>query len=249
MKAYRLAHFVAGAIAVGALAFAATASNGPGLVSRLEKTAVAARDAAGADSIDISFVTPEGWLTRHPFLGGGELLDDDARTRAAVAIANVPGVGGVRWRSAGGDGKGGAGVFEESASLHCQDDVEAIIKARRIRFAEASATVDPASETVLDEVATALTPCVGSIIAITGHTDSNGDENANIALSKARAQAVRWALIGRGIPADGLRAEGTGSSEPIKGLDPQDAANRRIDFSVIETMPLKPTPIDVPGPG
>ena len=65
---------------------------------------------------------------------------------------------------------------------------------------------------------------------------------------RARAEAVRWALIGRGIPADGLRATGMGSKAPIKGLDPADPANRRIEFSVIATMPIKPTPIDTPGP-
>ncbi len=249
MKPYRYVHFIAGAVAVGALSFAATNSNGPRLIAKLEQDAMDARARAEAESIAIDFTTPQGWLTRHPSLSGGESLDDETRVRAAIAIADVPGIGGVRWLSQSADGSRGGNAREESASLHCQDDVEAILEARTIRFAEASATVDPASQTVLDEVATALEPCVGSIIAITGHTDSNGDENANIALSKARAQAVRWALIGRGIPADGLRAEGHGSKEPVEGLDPQDPANRRIEFSVIAKMPLKPTPIDMPGPG
>jgi len=249
VKTYRFVHFIAGAFAVGALSFAATKSNGPQLITQLEVAANEARKRAEADSIGIRFTTSQGWLTRHPFLSGGESLDDETRVRAAIAIADVPGVGGVRWLSQSTEGSGDGSPREESATLHCQDDVEAILEARTIRFAEASATVDPASQTVLNEVATALEPCVGSIIAITGHTDSNGDEEANIALSRARAQAVRWALIGRGIPADGLRAEGNGSQEPVEGLDPQDPANRRIEFSVIAKMPLKPTPIDTPGPG
>jgi len=102
---------------------------------------------------------------------------------------------------------------------------------------------------VLNEVASALLPCLGSIIAITGHTNSSGDETANLALSRARAEAVRWALIGRGIPADGLRAVGVGSQVSLEGLSPDDPANRRIEFSVIEKMPLAPTPIDTPGAG
>jgi OOP family OmpA-OmpF porin len=60
---------------------------------------------------------------------------------------------------------------------------------------------------------------------------------------------VRWALIGRGIPADGLRAEGLGAERPLEGLTKEDPANRRIEFSVIEKAPLAPTPIDTPGPG
>ncbi len=245
MKAFRLLHFLSGAVAVSALSYAATTAKGPEFIAGLEQAALEARNNAGAQSISVNFRTSEGWLTRHPFLQGGTGLSVDTRTAAARAIADVPGVGGVRWL----DRFGEDAVPGEPASLHCQDDVEAILEARTIRFAEASAEVDPASEQVLDEVAAALEPCVGSIIAITGHTDSNGDEGANVALSQARANAVRWALIGRGIPADGLRAEGVGSSVPVEGLDPQDPANRRIEFSVIEKMPLKPTPIDTPGPG
>jgi OOP family OmpA-OmpF porin len=97
-------------------------------------------------------------------------------------------------------------------------------------------------------VAAALRPCLGSIIMITGHTDSSGPEPGNIALSRERAEAVRDALVARGIPADGLRASGVGSRDPVDGLAPGDPANRRIEFSVIATVPIKPTPVDTPGP-
>lgn len=243
----RLALLLSGAAAVAAISFGANGKNGPSFVEELQASAEQARDKAGGKGIEISFRTPQGWLTRHPQLSGGASLDESTRSRAAAAIAGVPGIGGVSWRSKGAGG--GLGEAAEPASLHCQEDVEAILRVRTIRFAEASARIDRASQKVLDEVATALLPCVGSIIAITGHTDSNGDEGANLALSRARADAVRWALIGRGIPADGLRATGIGSEEPLEGLAPEDSANRRIEFSVIETMPLQPTPIDVPGAG
>ena len=42
----------------------------------------------------------------------------------------------------------------------------------------------------------------------------------------------RWSLIG--------------SSQPVAGLAPSDPANRRIEFSVIRTEPLRPTPVDTP---
>lgn len=249
MNAYNLATFLSGALAVGAIAFSATAANGPKLIARIEQDAVRSRDAARGQGIALSFVMSNGWLTRHPALSGGEGLSDAVRARAAAAIGATPGVGGVHWISKGGADEGSVEAGQVASSLHCQEDVEAILRVRTIRFGEASARIDRASQRVLDEVATALLPCVGSIIAITGHTDSNGDETANLALSRARADAVRWALIGRGIPADGLRATGVGSAKPMEGLAPGDPANRRIEFSVIETMPLQPTPIDTPGPG
>ena len=250
MKLVSLATFLAGAVAVVALAMAATARSGPALVAQLSEAAERARDEAGGKGISISLVLPGGWLTRHAMLSGGADLSDRTRARAAAAIASVPGVGGASWREPApraiddeGDGP------PPNASLHCQQDVEAILKARSIRFAEASASIDAASEEVLDEVAASLRPCLGGIIAVTGHTDSNGDETANRALSRARADAVRWALVGRGIPADGLRASGLGSEKPLEGLAADDPANRRIEFSVIEKAPLAPTPIDTPGPG
>ena len=98
------------------------------------------------------------------------------------------------------------------------------------------------------KVAAALRPCLGSIIAVTGHTDASGPEAGNIALSRERAQAVRQALIAHGIPADGLRTRGLGSRSPVAGLEPDDPANRRIEFSVLATQPIEPTPVDTPGP-
>jgi len=233
---------VAGGVLCLALSAFATRVRGPVFLADLAAKAAAARDAAGGQGIGFSFRDRYGWMTRNPILSGGERLDPATRTRVAEAVAEVPGIGGVTWKT-GGDKTANA------EPARCQDEVQAILKTRSIRFSEASARIDPASERLLDEVAHALRPCVGSIIAITGHTDAGGVPGANAALSLARAEAVRWALIGRGIPADGLRATGKGSTEPIKGLDPNDPANRRIEFSVIVPAPVKPTPIDTPGAG
>ncbi len=250
MKLVSLATFLSGAFAVGVIAMAASMAHGPALIGEIEQAALRARDGAGGKDIAMSFALANGWLTRHPTLSGGDDLSRTVRARAAAAIAATPGVGGVSWRGGRASPVAEVGeVLPQNATLHCQDDVEAILRVRTIRFAEASAQIDAASNKVLDEVAGALRPCLGGIIAITGHTNSDGDETANRALSRARAEAVRWALIGRGIPADGLRSNGIGSQTPLERLAPEDPANRRIEFSVIAKAPLAPTPIDTPGPG
>lgn len=240
MNPRRASIVAAGGALCLALSFAATNQSGTAFITDLQARAEAARDSAGGQTVTLAFEDRYGWLTRHPILSGGKGLDARTRSKVAAAIAGVPGIGGVRWS------RNAAAVAP--ASLHCEDDVERILETRTIRFSEASARIDPGSERLLDEVARALRPCVGSIIAITGHTDGNGNEQANLALSKARGDAVRWALVARGIPADGLRATGVGSKMPIAGLDPLDPANRRIEFSVIVSAPIKPTPIDTPGP-
>jgi OOP family OmpA-OmpF porin len=131
--------------------------------------------------------------------------------------------------------------------VECQDDVQALLRSRSIRFEEGSARMEEGSNALIDEVAGALRPCLGSIIAITGHTDSSGPEPGNLELSLSRARAVRGALMERGIPADGLRAIGRGSREPVPGFAATDPANRRIEFDVVATEPVTPTPVDTPG--
>ena len=241
---------VTGAVIVAVMAIVAGKLAAPGMTGPMSDEAVAVIAAAGArGKVEADFVSPWGEPSRHPLLRvvgpGGAALDQTTRDRVAKAVAAIPGVGGIRWAD-------GTALAESSETpvnpLHCQEDVEALLRARTIRFEEASARIDAASRDLIDEVADALRPCLGSIIAITGHTDVSGPEPGNIELSYERADAVRQALMASGIPADGLRARGVGSREPVTGLDPTDPANRRIEFSVIATTPINPTPVDTPGP-
>jgi OOP family OmpA-OmpF porin len=235
---------IGGACLTAALAVGVAYGSGSIIASHLDTKARQALATANAPGVTADFF-PSGWPSRHPILHGGVALNEAARARAAVAVAAIPGVGGVHWE----DGTSlGIVTPAPPKPLHCQDDVEALLHTRTIRFEEASAAIDPASQGLIDEVAAALRPCLGSVIAITGHTDSSGNEARNVALSRERAEAVQRALIQRGIPADGLRASGIGSSKPIPKLAPTDPANRRIEFSVIETVPLRPTIVDAPGP-
>ncbi|AXB75737.1 OmpA family protein [Novosphingobium sp. P6W] len=239
MNPRRASLIVAGAALCVVLSFATTRARGGIFIGDLRQKAFAARDVAGGKGVTLAFRDRYGWLTRHPILSGGKGLDAATRTRVAAAVAAVSGIGGVSWANEGD---------ARASSLHCQDDVERILETRTIRFGEASTRLDPSSDKLLGEVARALHPCVGSIIAVTGHTDAGGNAKVNVALSQARAEAVRSALISRGIPGDGLRASGVGAARPVDGLDPRDPANRRIEFSVLFSAPVKPTPIDTPGP-
>lgn len=235
----------------GALLAAITGMIGGQLTHRdfateLERQAKVALERAKTPGIRAHFGLGKGALpTRHAVLTGGENLDDKRRSAAAAAVGGIAGVGGVTW--ADGTIKAERGE-PQYAPTHCQDDVKSLLQTRMIRFTENSAAFDRSSRTVIDEVATALKPCKGGKIAITGHTDDKGDEAQNRALSSARAIAVRRALIARGISAREITATGLGSTQPLADLLPSDPANRRIEFAVIATRPLKPTPIDTPAP-
>lgn len=238
---------IGGAFACGALAFGSLIAHGKPMIAAIEARAVQAAAAAGGAGVTVRFHTANGWLTRHPVLDGGRNLDPVVRARVAAAVAATPGVGGVQWSF--DPARRAPDPSARQGGLRCQGDVDAILKTRTIRFAEGQATLDPASIALLDEVAAALRPCKGSIIAVTGHTDAQGAEEANVALSLERARTVREALIRRGIARADLRARGLGSAQPFAGLEPDDPANRRIEFSVVSPVSLKPTPVDAPGAG
>ncbi|HEX2793379.1 MAG TPA: OmpA family protein [Croceicoccus sp.] len=241
------ARIALGAVLVALAALFADRMIGAALVERLERDARSVIAAHGGQGITARFRTSNGWATRHPTLAGGDDLDDDTRARVARAVAAIPLVGGVHWKKLRVDRSAAAPV--ETGPFHCERDVEALLAVRVIRFAEGSAEIEPASGVLLDEVAAALKPCSGSIIAVAGHSDAVGDAAVNLKLSGDRAVAVREALIARGLPRDSMRARGYGSARPVEGLDPKDPANRRIEFSVISIAPQVPTPVDTPDAG
>ena len=236
---------IAGGLVAGVIAIVGARGSDQAFVDNLRTQASAQLQSAGAPTVKARFFSRDGWPTRHPVLSGGEALDEGLRDKAAKAVGTIAGVGGVSWSD--GTMLAEAGDLPMSPS-HCQNEVKALLSARSIRFEESSSELAEASDELLAEVTAALKPCHGSIIGVTGHTDATGPEPENIALSQARAQTVVSSLEARGISAEALRARGLGSSEPIEGLSAQDPANRRIEFAVISTQPIFPTPIDTPGP-
>ncbi len=67
---------------------------------------------------------------------------------------------------------------------------------------------------------------------IAGHTDSQGREEMNLALSRSRADAVLAALMARRVLTSSLTAKGYGEAEPIADNATEEGreANRRIEF-------------------
>jgi OOP family OmpA-OmpF porin len=66
------------------------------------------------------------------------------------------------------------------------------------------------------------------------HTDADGEDGFNQALSEKRAQAVTEFLVKAGLPAERFTAMGYGSTQPVATNDTDEgkAQNRRIDFVV-----------------
>lgn len=71
-------------------------------------------------------------------------------------------------------------------------------------------------------------------LLVVGHTDSTGSEDRNRALSLARAEAVRDALIRAGLNDVPLMVEGKGAREPLTAETSPESRerNRRVEFEV-----------------
>ena len=102
-----------------------------------------------------------------------------------------------------------------------------------IRFNVNSDKLTPDSYGVLKELATALKENADVKIKIIGHTDSDGEDKANMDLSKRRAQAVKTALSSEfGIDEGRMQTDGLGESQPVgENKTPEGKAqNRRVEF-------------------
>jgi outer membrane protein OmpA-like peptidoglycan-associated protein len=104
--------------------------------------------------------------------------------------------------------------------------------ADEVRFAAASAELDPASARVLDQMAAVLAENPSLRVKISGHTDATGTRSLNLMLSHARAlQVVRY-LVEHGIAPERLDAAGYGPDRPVDSNDTAEgrAKNRRIEI-------------------
>ncbi|WP_158625960.1 OmpA family protein [Arsenicitalea aurantiaca] len=118
----------------------------------------------------------------------------------------------------------------------CLQKLVAFASRNDILFQSGSARITDGSNAALDELAGYLAVCPNTAIHVEGHTDSDGAEDLNLALSVSRAEAVVSALVERGIPLQRLYAVGYGESLPIAPNDTpaNKQANRRIAFSLAE---------------
>lgn len=93
--------------------------------------------------------------------------------------------------------------------------------------------VKPESYGTLKEIAAVLNEVPSVKVKITGHTDSDGNDAANLDLSKRRAASVKAELVKSfGVNGDRLTTDGAGESRPVALNDSpaNKALNRRVEF-------------------
>ena len=122
----------------------------------------------------------------------------------------------------------------------CPDTVVLEIKAplilEGVTFKTASAELESGSTAVLDKVVAGLKAYPGLKVEIAGHTDEEGSDDYNLALSNDRAKTVMDYLVGHGIAQDRITAKGYGKTQLlVPSTTPEGRAkNRRV-----EVIPVK----------
>ena len=116
----------------------------------------------------------------------------------------------------------------------CQQLFSDLLAKGKIRFESGRANIDPDSAGLLDRLIETALRCPTASIEVAGHTDTDGGDEFNQALSEKRAQAVTDYLVKAGLPADRFTAVGYGSTQPVGSNDTDEgkAQNRRIEFMV-----------------
>jgi outer membrane protein OmpA-like peptidoglycan-associated protein len=131
------------------------------------------------------------------------------------------------------DGTSGAAPVPPTAAqmATCDESMARLLSSSTIEFDTASTSLGASSDNSLTAIARAVNYCRG-VLRIEGHTDNVGLDANNNVLSRKRAEAVRSALIARGVPANRLVAEGFGASKPVATNNNEGgrARNRRIEI-------------------
>jgi len=124
------------------------------------------------------------------------------------------------------------------ADQRCDQSMADLLGGSTIEFASNSSVIRSASATLLDGIARAAKACPGRL-RIEGHTDNEGRDALNTTLSLRRAEAVRTALIRRGVEASRLVAEGFGAAKPVATNETEAgrARNRRIEIRAVGASP------------
>lgn len=129
-------------------------------------------------------------------------------------------------------------IFFLDGNMEIHKETEPIasrIKFTSLEFENGKADILPAMHSDLGKVGNFLLDSPQLNITISGHTDQQGREEANLKLSQARADAIKKYLVDEFL-IDTLRitAIGYGSSQPIveEKTDEDRALNRRVEFEI-----------------
>ena len=109
-----------------------------------------------------------------------------------------------------------------------------LIMPSNITFASGGSTMSNSFFEVMDSVVLVIQEFEKTVIVSAGHTDSQGSDSSNQALSERRANAVAGYLLQKGVVEARIETIGFGEKQPVadNGTAEGRALNRRVEISL-----------------
>ncbi len=209
---------------------------GPGKVAADIEVNTAVREAPWLERLKVLIPDMKADGLKFAFKGDALKLDTsalDPEKRAQISRAFQSGLGNVQIEGLFDQGTQALSALAPGANAA---DLTAALNKTTVNFDTGLATLTRSSEGILDLAATAIKNSNQEVkVEIGGHTDSQGNATTNQQLSEQRAEAVRTALVKRGVPQARLVARGFGSNQPMGDNSTEEGrkANRRIQYAAM----------------
>ena len=203
-------------------------------------------------SVDMSVgaLTPPGWSLVTEMVLRAVLTTQYATAEVTPATIVIKGIGADadRWQTAiqrvDAAKLDGMRLEHEVVSVDsrasyqtlCRRQFLTLARDNKIQFFNSGAAINTDAYRALDALIELAVQCPSLVIEVVGHTDSSGEEAANLAISEARAAAVVDYMVSRGLPTRRLSGTGAGSSRPLVAESNRNSRrlNRRVEFRLAE---------------
>ena len=147
---------------------------------------------------------------------------------AAVALAAAAALSVPAW----------AQTADDLAKNYSKEAMEQALQTKQrfdlygLHFESDQSAINADGKSLLDDIATALKNFPNWGLRIVGHTDATADPQHNEALSLDRANAIKAALVERGVDPQRLLTAGAGESRPVAANNTPEgrALNRRVEL-------------------
>jgi outer membrane protein OmpA-like peptidoglycan-associated protein len=128
------------------------------------------------------------------------------------------------------------GVAENKGCPKIEAAAQEILKTAfdDLEFVAGSAVIKEASNNSLNDLAGLLLKKPEWKIQISGHTDNVGNDQANLILSKKRAESVKTYLVSKNVPAERVKTLFFGKTKPIAPNETEEGRqkNRRVEMKI-----------------
>lgn len=129
----------------------------------------------------------------------------------------------------------GLGLIEKNFKME-PDEIHEMIQLDNLIFSRGNAEISDVSHQELDEFANWLKERPNAVVQLEGHTDFQGNAEANMRLSEERVLAVQDYLGKKGIKKSRIKVKAFGGTKPLtRERTPEARAkNRRVEVRILQ---------------